>query len=178
MDPDVLRVLFSEDDIHKIVRDLAQKVQKDYTDKVPLVVCILKGAVIFMTDFVREYNGQLEMDFMDVSSYAGASSTGEVRILKDLDSSVKDRDVLILEDIIDTGATLQSLTELFGNRGANSVRICTLFDKPSGRKVFAHTDYVGASVPDEFIVGYGMDYNERYRNLPYVGVLKPAVYTK
>lgn len=178
MDPDVLRVLFSEEDIHNIVRGLAQKVQKDYAGKVPLVVCILKGAVIFMTDFVREYKGPLEMDFMDISSYSGTETTGEIRILKDLDISVKDRDVLILEDIIDTGFTLKSVTELFDDRGASSVRICTLFDKPSGRKVNVKTDYTGVSVPGEFIVGYGLDYNERYRNLPYVGVLKPSVYSK
>lgn len=176
MNPDIERVLFSQEEIHGIVRDLATQVRKQYEGKVPLVVCVLKGAVIFMTDFVREYDGMLEMDFMDVSSYSGAHSTGEVRIVKDLDTSVKNRDVIILEDIVDTGATLQSLTELFKHRGANSVEIVTLFDKPSGRKVVVHADYVGAQVPDEFVVGYGLDYDEHYRNLPYIGVLKPQVY--
>jgi hypoxanthine phosphoribosyltransferase len=176
MNPDIERVLFSEKDIHGIVRDLATRVNQDYQGRVPLVVCVLKGAVIFMTDFVRAYKGMLEMDFMDVSSYSGAHSTGEVRILKDLDTSVKGRDVIILEDIVDTGATLQSLTELFEHRGANSVKIVSLFDKPSGRRVVVNVDYVGTSVPDEFIVGYGLDYNEHYRNLPFIGILKPQVY--
>lgn len=177
MNADIQEVVYSEAEIAAMVKRLAGSVQQDYSGKVPLVVCVLKGAVIFMTDFVRAYDGQLEMDFMDVSSYAGAKSSGEVRIIKDLDTSVKDRDVILLEDIVDTGATLQALINLFEHRGAASVRIVTLFDKPSGRRVAIDADYVGAKVPDAFVVGYGLDYNEQYRNLPYIGVLKPEIYS-
>lgn len=176
MKTDIQEIVYSESEIAAIVQRLATDVQHDYADKTPLVVCVLKGAVIFMTDFVRAYDGKLEMDFMDVSSYAGAQSSGEVRIIKDLDTSVKDRDVILLEDIVDTGATLQALITMFEHRGANSVKIVTLFDKPSGRRVAIDADYVGAKVPDAFVVGYGLDYNEMYRNLPYIGVLKPEVY--
>lgn len=132
-----------------------------------------------MTDFVRNIDDYVEMDFMDVSSYyGGTKSTGEVRIIKDVDTSVRDRDVILVEDIIDTGITLKSLMELFSHRGAKSVKVCSLFNKPSGRQEFVTADYVGATVPDEFIVGYGLDYDGRYRNLPYIGVLKPEVYAK
>jgi len=177
MNSDILEVIYTKEQIAKIVERLAKEVHHDYADKVPLMVCVLKGAVVFMTDFVRDYEGQLEMDFMDVSSYNGTESSGEVRIIKDLDASVKDRDVILLEDIVDTGATLKALTSLFRHRGANSVRIVSLFDKPSGRRVNINADYFGVTVPDKFIVGYGLDYNERYRNLPYIGVLKPEVYS-
>mgnify|MGYP004466826819 CR=1 FL=1 len=179
MQEDILRVLYSEDEIKQLVKKLAKNVEEDYRGKNPLVICILKGAVVFMTDFVRAIDDYVEMDFMDVSSYyGGTKSTGEVRIIKDVDTSVRNRDVVIVEDIIDTGATLKSLMEMFEHRGANSVKVCALFDKPSGRQEVVHADYVGATVPDEFVVGYGLDYAGRYRNLPYVGVLKPEVYTK
>lgn len=177
MNPDILKVLYSQDDIHAITARLGTELKRDYAGKNPLVVCILKGAVMFMTDLVREIDDYMELDFMDVSSYGDATeSSGEVKIIKDLDASVKDRNVLIVEDIVDTGRTLKYLTDIFKTRQAKSVRICALMDKPEGRVVDVQADYVGTTVPNEFVVGYGLDYAERYRNLPYIGVLKPEVY--
>lgn len=177
MNPDILKVLYSQDDIHAITTRLGAELKRDYAGKNPLVVCILKGAIMFMTDLVREIDDYMELDFMDVSSYGDATeSSGEVKIIKDLDASVKDRDVLIVEDIVDTGSTLKYLTDIFKTRKAKSVRICALMDKPEGRVVDVQADYVGTTVPNEFVVGYGLDYAERYRNLPYIGVLKPEVY--
>jgi hypoxanthine phosphoribosyltransferase/bifunctional protein TilS/HprT len=141
------------------------------------VVGVLKGAVPFMADIVREMDCYLELDFMDVSSYGNATvSSGEVKIIKDLDTNVEGRDMLIVEDIIDSGRTLAYLVDLFKYRKAKSVRIVTLLDKPEGRVVDIEADYIGFDVPNEFVVGYGLDYAEQYRNLPYVGVLKPSVY--
>ncbi|KLI75853.1 MULTISPECIES: hypoxanthine phosphoribosyltransferase [Lacticaseibacillus] len=177
MNPDILKVLYSQDDIHAITARLGAELKRDYAGKNPLVVCILKGAIMFMTDLVREIDDYMELDFMDVSSYGDATeSSGEVKIIKDLDASVKDRNVLIVEDIVDTGRTLKYLTDIFKTRQAKSVRICALMDKPEGRVVDVQADYVGTTVPNEFVVGYGLDYAERYRNLPYIGVLKPEVY--
>ncbi|WP_127850070.1 hypoxanthine phosphoribosyltransferase [Lacticaseibacillus hulanensis] len=177
MQEDILKVLYSEDEVKAIVRRLAKQVEQDYRGKNPLMICILKGAVVFMTDFVRDIDDYVELDFMDVSSYyGGTKSTGEVRIIKDVDTSVRDRDVVLVEDIIDTGATLKSLMGLFSHRGAKSVKVVALFNKPSRRQEFVAADYVGETVPDEFIVGYGLDYAGKYRNLPYIGILKPEVY--
>ena len=146
-------------------------------DKNPLVICVLKGAILFMADIVREIDTYCELDFMDVSSYGDATeSSGEVKIIKDLDVSVKDRHILIVEDIIDTGRTLERLVELLKHRKATSVKICTLLDKPERRVKSVVPDYVGFEVPNEFVVGYGLDYIGHYRNLPYVGILKPEVY--
>ncbi|MCI1940197.1 MAG: hypoxanthine phosphoribosyltransferase [Lacticaseibacillus paracasei] len=177
MSSDILKVLYSQDDIHAITARLGAELKHDYAGKNPLVVCILKGAIMFMTDLVREIDDYMELDFMDVSSYGDATeSSGEVKIIKDLDASVKDREILIVEDIVDTGRTLKYLTDIFKTRHAKSVRICALMDKPEGRVVDVHADYVGTTVPNEFVVGYGLDYAERYRNLPYIGVLKPEIY--
>ncbi|KRM86647.1 hypoxanthine phosphoribosyltransferase [Lacticaseibacillus thailandensis] len=177
MNSDILKVLYSAQDIKATVQRLATTVHKDYADVKPLCVCVLKGAVIFMTDFIRAYDDYLEIDFMDVSSYyGGTTSSGDVRIDKDLDTSVKGRDVIIVEDIVDTGTTLKALKELLAHRGAKSVKIVALLDKPTGRTVDVKADYVGQTVPGEFLVGYGLDYNGLYRNLPYIGVLKPEVY--
>ncbi|MCH3669336.1 hypoxanthine phosphoribosyltransferase, partial [Enterococcus faecium] len=141
------------------------------------VVGVLKGAVPFMADIVRSIDTYLELDFMDVSSYGNATvSSGEVKIVKDLDTNVEGRDLLIVEDIIDSGRTLAYLVDLFKYRKAKSVKIVTLLDKPEGRVVNIEADYVGFNVPNEFVVGYGLDYAEAYRNLPYIGVLKPSVY--
>ena len=141
------------------------------------VICVLKGAILFMADIVREIDTYCELDFMDVSSYGDATeSSGEVKIIKDLDVSVKDRHILIVEDIIDTGRTLERLVELLKHRNAASVKICTLLDKPERRVKSVVPDYVGFEVPNEFVVGYGLDYIGHYRNLPYVGILKPEVY--
>jgi len=150
----------------------------DYADKFPLAIGILKGAMPFMSDLMKRVDAYIEMDYMDVSSYGNATvSSGEVKIVKDLNTSVEGRDILIIEDIIDSGMTLSYLVDLLKYRKAKSIKIVTLLDKPSGRKVDLEADYVGFEVPDAFVVGYGLDYAEKYRNLPYVGVLKKEVYS-
>ena len=177
MHPDLEKILFDEQQIDGVVRELGIQLSADYKDKQPIVICVLKGAVLFMADLVKRMEISLEIDFMAISSYGASSqSSGVVRILKDLDRSVEGRHVLIVEDIVDTGLTLAYLKEVLLHRRATSVQVVTLFDKPEGRKVDIDVDYCGYTVPNEFIVGYGLDYAERYRNLPYVGVLKPEVY--
>lgn len=177
LEKDIEKVLISREEIQKRSAEMGAQIAKDYADKNPLVVGILKGAVPFMADIVREIDAYLELDFMDVSSYGNATvSSGEVKILKDLDTNVEGRDLLIVEDIIDSGRTLAYLVDLFKYRKAKSVKIVTLLDKPEGRVVDIEADYIGFNVPNEFVVGYGLDYAEAYRNLPYVGVLKPSVY--
>lgn len=175
--PDIKEVLYSEEDIAKVTKDLGAVLTEEYKDKYPLVIGILKGAVMFMTDLSRAMDCDLELDFMDVSSYgAGMESSGDVKIIKDLDTSVEGRDVLIVEDIIDTGRTLSYLIEIFRYRKAKSIKIVTLLDKKERRDVDLEADWVGIEVPNEFVVGYGLDYIERHRNLPYIGVLKEEVY--
>lgn len=177
MNDDILKVLYSKDDIDAITSRLAEQINRDYAGKNPLVICILKGAIMFMTDLVRKIDDYVEIDFMDVSSYGDETeSSGEVKVLKDLDTSVSGRDLLIVEDIVDTGRTLSYLIRMFQTRNAASIKICTLMDKPERRIKTVKADYVGTQVPNEFVVGYGLDYAEKYRNLPYIGVLKPAVY--
>lgn len=175
--PDIKEVLYSEEEIAKVTKDLGAVLTEEYKDKYPLVIGILKGAVMFMTDLSRAMDCDLELDFMDVSSYgAGMESSGDVKIIKDLDTSVEGRDVLIVEDIIDTGRTLSYLIEIFRYRKAKSIKIVTLLDKKERRAVDLEADWVGIEVPNEFVVGYGLDYIEKYRNLPYIGVLKEEVY--
>lgn len=177
MENDIQAILCTKEEIAERTTELGHELAALYADQNPLVVGILKGAVPFMADIIRAMNIPLEMDFMDVSSYGNATvSSGEVKILKDLDTQVQDRHVLIVEDIIDSGQTLAYLVDLFKYRQAKSVKIVTLLDKKAGRKVAIEADYVGFEVPNEFVVGYGLDYSEKYRNLPYVGVLKPSVY--
>jgi hypoxanthine phosphoribosyltransferase len=179
MNQDIEKVLISEEEIQVKVKELGKVLTEEYKDRFPLVIGVLKGALPFMADLIKHMDTYLEIDFMDVSSYGNSTvSSGEVKIIKDLNASVEGRDLLILEDIIDSGLTLSYLVELFKHRKANSIKIVTLLDKPSGRKAKIEADYVGFNVPDAFVVGYGLDYCERYRNLPYVGVLKPEVYTK
>ncbi|MDR0922438.1 MAG: hypoxanthine phosphoribosyltransferase [Lactobacillales bacterium] len=171
MHPHLKEILFSQEQIEGRVRELAAVLSEDYKDTYPLVVGILKGSVMFTTDLIKEMTIDLELDFMDVSSYGQSVTTsGEVKILKDLSTSAKNRDILIVEDIIDSGTTLNYLVGLFHKREAKSVKIVTLLDKPEGRTVPMTADYVGFEVPDEFVVGYGIDYAERYRSLPYIGV--------
>lgn len=178
MKNDIEKVLFSEEEIQGKIKELGAKLSHDYSDKFPLAIGVLKGAMPFMADLLKRMDTYLEMDFMDVSSYGNSTvSSGEVKILKDLDTSVEGRDILIIEDIIDSGLTLSYLVELFRYRKAKSISIVTLLDKPTGRKADIAADYVGFIVPDEFVVGYGLDYSEKYRNLPYIGVLKPEVYS-
>ncbi|GCF95818.1 hypoxanthine phosphoribosyltransferase [Enterococcus florum] len=174
---DIEKILISKEEITQRCVELGEMLTKDYKEKNPLVVGILKGAVPFMADIVREIDTYIELDFMDVSSYGNQTvSSGEVKIIKDLDTNVEGRDLLIVEDIIDSGRTLGYLVDLFKYRKAKSVKIVTLLDKPEGRVVDIQADYIGFNVPNEFVVGYGLDYAEAYRNLPYVGVLKPEVY--
>lgn len=177
MDNMIKKVLVSEEDIRKKVEELGKKISEDYKDKNLLLVGILKGAVIFMSDLARSIDIPVKLDFMAVSSYGKSSvSTGEVRIIKDLDYSVENKDILIIEDIIDTGYTLSYLTDNLIKRGANSVKVCTLLNKPERRKVDVPVDYLGFDIPDEFVVGYGLDYAEEGRNLPYVAALKKEAY--
>ncbi|MBT2732554.1 MULTISPECIES: hypoxanthine phosphoribosyltransferase [Carnobacterium] len=177
MKNDMERVLFSQEQLAEKTKELGKQLTKDYQDKNPLVVGILKGAMPFLSDLVKEMDIYLEMDYMDVSSYGnGTVSSGEVKIVKDLNTNVEGRDLLLVEDIIDSGRTLSYLADMFKYRKARSVKIVTLLDKPEGRVVDITADYVGFLVPNEFVVGYGLDYAERYRNLPYIGILKPEIY--
>lgn len=177
METFIKEILLSEEEIQKRVKELGQEISLDYQNKNLMVVGILKGAVIFMADLVKNIKLPITMDFMAVSSYGSSTiSTGEVRIIKDLDFSVEGKDILIVEDIIDTGLTLNYLTDNLRKRGASSVKICTLLDKVERRTVGVPVDYLGFEIPDEFVVGYGLDYAEQYRNLPYVGALKEEVY--
>jgi hypoxanthine phosphoribosyltransferase len=179
MHPDLEKVLFTEEDIQRAVAQIGAQLSNDYSGKNPLFICILKGAVMFMADLVKQVTIPMEMDFMAVSSYGDSSrSSGVVRIMKDLDRPVEGRHVVIVEDIVDTGLTLTYLKDLLLRRHVESVKVAAMFDKPEGRKVEITPDYYGFTVPNEFIVGYGLDYAEQYRNLPYVGVLKPDVYRK
>lgn len=177
MESFIKEVLVNEEDITKKIKELGQVITEDYKDKDLVVIGILKGAVIFMSELIKNIELPLIIDFMAVSSYGKSTiSTGEVRIIKDLDFSVEGKDLLIVEDIIDTGLTLNYLTDILKKRGASSVKICTLLDKPERRSVEVNVDYLGFEIPDEFVVGYGLDYAEQYRNLPYVGALKEEVY--
>ncbi|MBL1226751.1 hypoxanthine phosphoribosyltransferase [Enterococcus sp. BWR-S5] len=177
LEKDIKNILITKEQIAEKTAELGKKLTEDYKEKSPLVIGILKGAVPFLADIVREIDTYLEMDFMAVSSYGNATvSSGEVKIVKDLDTNVEGRHILIVEDIIDSGRTLAYLVDLFKYRKAASVKIVTFLDKPEGRVVDIDADYVGFNIPNEFVVGYGLDYAESYRNLPYVGVLKPEVY--
>ena len=174
---DIEKILCSTEEIRQVVSRLGAQLADEYQDKNPLVVGILRGSAPFMMDLVRAMDCYLEIDFMDVSSYGDElESSGNVRILKDLDTDVAGRHVLLVEDIVDSGQTLAKLLELFTARHAASVKVCTLLDKPERRVVDVQADYVGLTVPNEFVVGYGLDYRQQYRHLPYVGVLKAEVY--
>ena len=176
---DIEEILISEERLQEKARELGEILTVDYKDKYPLAIGVLKGAMPFMGDLMKRFDGYVEMDFMDVSSYGNATvSSGEVKIVKDLNASVEGRDLLIIEDIIDSGLTLSYLVDLFKYRKAKSIKIVTLLDKPTGRKVDLKADYIGFEVPDAFVVGYGLDFAEKYRNLPYIGILKPSVYSE
>ncbi|KFZ39492.1 MULTISPECIES: hypoxanthine phosphoribosyltransferase [Thermoactinomyces] len=178
MHEDIAEVLFTKEQIREKVEELGKIISREYKGLNPLCVCVLKGAVPFMADLIREIDIPIEMDFMDVSSYGNSTkSSGVVRIIKDLETSVEGRHVLIVEDIIDSGLTLSYLVEMLKARNAASVKIITMLDKPERRKVDLSPDYCGYTIPDAFVVGYGLDYAEKYRNLPYIGILKKEVYT-
>ena len=181
MDKDIARVLLTEEQLQTRVQELGRQIAWDYRGKNPAMVCILKGAIMFYTDLLRAIPIQLSMDFMAVSSYGKRTkSSGEVEIRKDLSTSIENRHVIIVEDISDSGFTLTSLTRMLSARGAASIKLCTLLDKPSRRApgITLKSDYAGFEIGDDFVVGYGLDYDEAYRNLPYIGVLKPEVYEK
>jgi len=174
-----IEVMYSREDLRRKVADIGKQITRDYEGKEILVVGILKGAFIFMADLVREINVPLELDFMDVSSYGlSTTSSGEVRIIKDLEYSIQDRDVLIVEDIVDTGLTLNYITEILKKRNPSSLKIACLLDKPSRRKTDISPDYVGYTIEDKFVVGYGLDYAEQYRNYPDVCIVKPIAFEK
>ncbi len=177
---DIEKVLISEEELKSIVKRLGKEITEDYKDKKLVLVSVLKGSVVFMADLMREIKVPCTIDFMSVSSYgAGTKTSGVVRIIKDLDTDViEGSDLLIVEDILDSGVTLEYLIKVISARNPRSVKICTLLDKPERRKANVKADYSGAQVPDAFVVGYGLDFNEKYRNLPFVGALKPSVYEK
>ncbi|MEG0833494.1 MAG: hypoxanthine phosphoribosyltransferase [Oscillospiraceae bacterium] len=178
MHNDVLKVLLSKEEINERVTEIGAKITEDYKGTDLVVVSVLKGSVIFVSDLIRTIDLHTEIDFMVVSSFqGGVVSTGAVKIMKDIDIPIENRDVLIVEDILDSGKTLEYITEILKGRDPKSLRICTLLDKPSRRMSSVKADYVGFVVPDEFVIGYGLDYEEKYRNLPYIGVLKPCVYS-
>lgn len=179
MREDIASILLSEEQIHTRVRELGTEISRDYAGKEPLFVGVLKGCFIFMADLFREVTIHGSVDFMAVSSYGnGTSTTGAVKINKDLSQDIENRDVIIVEDILDSGITLSYLTKYLQNRKPSSICIATLLDKPARRRTDVQAKYVGFTVPDAFVVGYGLDYAEKYRNLPFIGVLKPEVYEK
>ncbi len=179
MDKDICKVMFNEVELQGVCKRLGEQITKDYEGKDLLIVGILNGAIVFVTDLMRQIDRQINIDFMSVSSYGGGvKSTGIVKIIKDLDNDISGYDVLIVEDILDSGLTLSYLTNVLRQRKVNSIKIATLLDKPERRQVDIKPDYACFVVPDKFVVGYGLDYDQKYRNLPYVGVVKPEVYTK
>ncbi len=174
---DISEILIDEVEINNICKRLGEQISKDYKDKKLYLICILKGSLPFTADLMKNITCDCVLDFMSVSSYNGTQTSGFVNIKKDIDSDVRGCDVLIIEDILETGITLSRVKEILLDRGVNSVKICTLLDKPENRKVDIEADYLGATIPDKFVIGYGLDYNEKYRNLPFVGVLSPKVYS-
>lgn len=179
MNKDIERVLYSVEDIQNAAKRIGNQLAEDYADKTPILLSVLKGAILWSVDVMREMDSYVELDFIDVSSYhGGVESAGEITLRTDLTTDVAGRDIIILEDIVDTGRTLKYMIELLHKRGAASVKVASLLDKKEGRVVDVAVDYVGFDVPKAFVVGYGLDYKELYRNLPYVGILKPKVYSE
>lgn len=179
MEKDFLeKVLIDENEIKQICASLGKQITKDYKDKNLLAIGILKGSVPFMADLIRNIDLDFDIDFMQVSSYSGTQSTGQIIFKKDLDINPEGRDILIVEDILDSGLTLSNLKEVLLSRNPASVKICTFLDKPENRKAPIEADYVGKTIPNEFVIGYGLDYNQKYRNLSYVGVLAPEIYSE
>ncbi len=178
MHTNIKQILVSEEEIEERCRQLGQQITEDYKgdDEPPVLVAILKGSVPFLVKLIKYIDLDIEFDFMDVSSYEGTESIGDVRIIKDLDRSIKNDKILLVEDIVDTGRTIKVVKKMLENKGAIDVKIVSLLDKPSRRVIEVVADYVGFTIPNEFVVGFGLDFNEKYRNLPYVGVLKDECY--
>lgn len=175
---DIKKVLFSEEDIIKRTKEIGEQITEDYrnNENPMLLVGLLRGSVPFLAELIKHIDLDVQYDFMDVQSYAGTESQGDIKILKDLDTSIKGFDILLVEDIVDTGKTIETVVETLLHKGAASVKIVTLLDKPSRRVADAYADYIGFEVENEFVVGYGMDFDQKYRNLPYIGVLKDECY--
>lgn len=178
MHPDLEKVFISKDEIDAKVKEIAEQLDKDYADKNPLMICILKGSVLFYSDIIRAMTIPLEIDFMAISSYGAGTTSGIVKLVKDLDTSIENRHIVIVEDIVDTGHTLFYLKKLLGQRNPASIKICTLLDKFERREADITPDYKAFDIANEFVVGYGLDYAQMYRNLPEIGVLKKEIYTK
>ena len=180
IDKDIEQILLSEEQIQNRIRELGEILTAEYADKNPVIVGVLKGVVVFYADMIRQIKVPCQMDFMWLSSYSGANSTGKMLVRQDVTADIQGRHVLILEDIFDTGNSLEFTVNHLKEKHPASIKICTLLDKPERRRegVTLQADYVGFTIPNAFVVGYGLDYNEKYRNLPYVGILKPEVYTK
>ncbi len=179
MEQDIQEVLYSREYLAGVVSELGRRISEDYKDKNLLMVSVLKGSVVFMADLMRAVTIPCAIDFMSVSSYgSGTKTSGVVKIIKDLDVNLEGKDLLLVEDILDSGMTLHYIRDMLRQRNPSSIKLCALFDKPERRQADVTADYFGAVVPDAFIVGYGLDYDEKYRNLPYVGILKPSVYEK
>ena len=180
MEKDILEVLLTEQQIQNRIRELGETLSAEYADKDPVIVGVLKGVVVFYADMIRQIKVPCQMDFMWISSYAGTSSTGQMQVKRDISEDIEGRHVLILEDIYDTGTSLDFTHKHLLAKKPASLKICTLLDKPERRKpgITLVPDYVGFTIPNAFVVGYGLDYNEHYRNLPYVGILKPEVYNR
>ena len=175
---DVCEILISEEELKEICQRLGSQISKDYEGKKLLLISVLKGAVVFMSDLLKGITCDCVIDFMSVSSYSGTKTTGVVKFKKDIDINPEGCDILIVEDILDSGITLSYLRNVLLDRNAASIKICTLLDKPANRRADIKADYVGKVIPDAFVVGYGLDYDEKYRNLPFVGILSPKVYEK
>lgn len=175
---DAEKILISQEQLAEKVRQLGAAITADYQGKRPILVCILKGSVVFMADLMRAIDLEVDIDFMVVSSYGSGTKSGRFKIIKDLSVDIHSRDVIIIEDILDSGNTLSNLISLLEYRGANSIKLCALLNKPDRRTADVTLDYEGFTIPDEFVIGYGLDYDETYRNLPYVAVLKEEVYSK
>ena len=180
MHNDIEKILLSEQQIQTRIQELGEVLTKEYADKNPVIIGVLKGVVVFYADMIRRIQVPCQMDFMWISSYAGTDSTGKMLVRQDVSADIEGRHVLILEDIFDTGNSLEFTVNHLKKQNPASIKICTLLDKPERRRpgVTVQADYVGFTIPNAFVVGYGLDYNEKYRNLPYVGILKPEVYAK
>jgi len=176
MNNDIKTILIKEEEIVERCKQIGKQISDDYQGKRPILIALLKGSVPFMSELMKHISVDMEIDFMDVSSYAGTNSTGEVKINKDLDRSIKGCDVIIIEDIVDTGRTLKTVKALLYAKGASSVKVASLLDKKERRVVDIDAEYVGFEIPDEFVIGFGLDFNQKYRNLPFVGILKEECY--
>jgi len=174
---DVAEILITEEEIIKRCKELGKLITTDYQDKEPILVALLKGSVVFLAELCKHIDLPLEVDFLDVSSYEGTESTGDINIRKDLDRSIMDREILIIEDIVDTGRTLKTVKGFLFNKGAKSIKVAALLDKKCRRVVEIDADYVGFDIDDHFVIGFGLDFNQKYRNLPFIGVLKEELYS-